>query len=137
MASGQDESLFIKNQQPSRLLFFRHLIPSVFFCSWLIFWKCLCFGSKSSQIAINCVNVASLNCLINLGYADWLYMCLFSFLTASEKTLSIRRCASADNIQWRCQTSFPSQIAVANKCFGLVEVELKCELAETATVAQL
>lgn len=64
-------------------------------------------------------------------------MRLFSFLAASEKTLSIRRCESADNIQRRCQTSFPSQITVANKYFGLVEVELKCEFAETATVAQL
>lgn len=62
-------------------------------------------------------------------------MRLFCFLAASEKTLSIRRCEWADNIQRRCQTSFTSQITIANKCFGLVEVKLKCAFAET--VAQL
>lgn len=131
-------SPFIKNQQPSCYLLFHHLIPSFFFFlfySLLIFWKCSGFWSKSSQIAIKCANVASLNCLINLDYADWLYMRLFCFLAASEKTLSIRRCEWADNIQRRCQTSFTSQITIANKCFGLVEVKLKCEFAET--VAQL
>lgn len=104
---------FIKNQQPLCHLSFHHLIPSVLVV--YLFWKCSCFWFKSSQIAIKCVNVASLNCLINLDYTDWVYRHPFPFLSASE-TLSIQRREAADDMQHSCQTSFSFQISVKIKC---------------------
>lgn len=70
---GKDVSARVRFQRSGSLLVNAGFIIlfiyfSFFFCSSVIFWKCSCFCFKSSQIAIKCVNVASLDCLINLDY---------------------------------------------------------------------